>query len=204
MRGAGPQRAAVRARSGDHRRRPADDAAGGRQHQMPDHVHDRAGRPAAAALAADARHHQRGECARAVHHGADRGAPGRPAARAGTVAQSVPDPSKLQGDRKTAAGRTAGALAPSGRARRDPERGRRPRPTIRCSSGRTTTRCICSAIRRITSSRWRMRSARRRRRQGKKPEELAYDAMLEEKAAACSTCRSSTTPTAISTPCAKC
>ena len=39
MRGGRPERAAVRARSAHHRRRPADDAARGRQHQMPDRVH---------------------------------------------------------------------------------------------------------------------------------------------------------------------
>ncbi len=44
-------------------------------------------------------------------------------------------------------------------ARRDPERERKLPPTIRCSSGRTTTRCICSAIRLTTSSRRRTRWA---------------------------------------------
>ena len=42
----------------DHQRRPADDAAGGREHQMPDLVLDHAERPRAAPLAPDARHHQ--------------------------------------------------------------------------------------------------------------------------------------------------
>jgi N-acyl-D-aspartate/D-glutamate deacylase len=37
---------------------------------------------------------------------------------------------------------------------------RRRRPTTPCSSGRTTTRCICSAIPRITNNRRNMRSAR--------------------------------------------
>ena len=85
----------------DHQRRPADDAAGGREHQNPGLVLDHPERQGAAALAPDARHHQRGFRARPVDHRADRRAPGRAAARAGIVAQPVPDPSELQGDRAT-------------------------------------------------------------------------------------------------------
>ena len=72
------------------------------------------------------------------------------------------------------------APARSGGARGDPERGGDHDRTIRCSSVRTTTRCICSAIRRTTSSRRSARSARARSARARKPEELAYDAMLEE------------------------
>ena len=42
------------------------------------------------------------------------------------------------------------------------------------------------------------------RRQGGRPEELAYDAMLSDDGPACSMCRSSITPTAISMPRARC
>ena len=157
----GPQRVAIRARPLHHQRRPADDAAGGREHQDPGVVLDHPERQGAAALAPDARHHRRGFRARPVDHGADRRAPGRADARPGTVAQPVPDPSELSGDRPAAAGGTARAAAPAGGARRDPERARRPRPTIRCSSGRTTTRCTCSAIPRTTNSRRKTPWARR-------------------------------------------
>ena len=117
-----PQRVPVRARSVDHRRRPADDAAGGGEHQNPGVVLDHPERQGAAALAPDARHHQRGFRARAVDHGADRRAPGRAAARAGTVAQPVPDPAELSRDRPFAAGGAVEAPAPARRPRRDPER----------------------------------------------------------------------------------
>ena len=53
-----PQRAAIRARSGQHRGRPADDAAGGGEHPVPDFVFGRPGRQGAAALAPDAGQHQ--------------------------------------------------------------------------------------------------------------------------------------------------
>ncbi len=57
---------------------------------------DHAERQGAAALAPDARQHQRGLRPGPVDHRADRRAPGRPAARAGIVAQPVPDPSELR------------------------------------------------------------------------------------------------------------
>ena len=114
----GPQRAAIRARSLDHPRRPADDAAGRRQHQVPDHLLDHPERQGAAALPPDAGRDQRRRRARAQHHRADRGAPGRPAARARTVAQSVPDPSELQGDRAFAAGRARRSGCTSARCAR--------------------------------------------------------------------------------------
>ena len=103
-------------------RRPADDAAGGREYQVPDLVFGDAGRQGAAALAPDARHHQRGFRARAVDHGTDRRAPGRAAAWPRTVAQPVPDPSELSRHRPSAAGRAVAAAAPARSARRDPER----------------------------------------------------------------------------------
>ena len=77
-------------------RRSADDAAGRGKHQMPDLVLGHPGRQGAAALAPDAGHHQRGRRPRPVDHRPDRRAPGRAAARAGIVAQPVPDPSELQ------------------------------------------------------------------------------------------------------------
>ncbi len=86
----GPQRAAIRARPLHHPRRPADDAAGGGCHQMPDLVLDHAERQIAEPLAPDAGRDQRGGQARPLHHRADRGAPGRPAAWARAVTQSVP------------------------------------------------------------------------------------------------------------------
>ncbi len=52
------QRASVCARSGLDRGRPADDAAGSREHTLPDLVFRGAGRPGAAALAPDARQYQ--------------------------------------------------------------------------------------------------------------------------------------------------
>ena len=90
--------------------------------RMPGLVLDHPERQGAAALAPDARHHQRGFRARAVDHGADRRAPGRAAARAGIVAQPVPDPSELSRDRPSAAGRAVEAPASARSARRDPER----------------------------------------------------------------------------------
>jgi len=54
----GPQRAAIRARSGQHRGRPADDVAGGGKYPVPDFVLGRAGRQGAAPLAPDAGQHQ--------------------------------------------------------------------------------------------------------------------------------------------------
>ena len=62
----GPQRAAVRARPLHHQRRSADDAAGGREHQDSGDVLDHAERQGAAALAQDARHDQRSLRARPV------------------------------------------------------------------------------------------------------------------------------------------
>ena len=64
------------------------------------------------------RHHQGGFRARPVDHRADRRPPGRADARARIVAQSVPDPSELPGDRASAARRAARAPAPAGGARR--------------------------------------------------------------------------------------
>ncbi len=72
-----------------------------------------AGRQGAAPLAPDPRPHQRSFRPRSVDHGADRRASGGPVAGAGIVAQSVPDPSELPGDRQTAAGGAAGAAAPA-------------------------------------------------------------------------------------------
>ncbi len=69
-------------------------------------------------------HHPRCFRARPVDHRADRGPPGRADARTGTVAQPVPDPSELQGDRPSAAQGARGAAAAAGSARRDPERAR--------------------------------------------------------------------------------
>ena len=79
-----------------------------------------------------------------------------------------------------------------------------PRPTIRCSSARTTTRCICSAIRRITSSRRRTRWARRPsvRASGRKNSPMTRCSPTT--AAACSMCHFSIMPTAISMPPARC
>jgi N-acyl-D-aspartate/D-glutamate deacylase len=74
------------------------------KHQMPDHLLDHAERQSAAALPPDLGRDQRRGCARPQHHRADRGAAGRPAARPRTVAQSIPDPSELQGNRASAAG----------------------------------------------------------------------------------------------------
>ena len=54
-----------------------------------------------------------------VDHRADRRAPGRAIAGTGTVAQPVPDPSELQGDRQPAAGGTAEAAASARCPRRD-------------------------------------------------------------------------------------
>ena len=68
--------------------------------KVPDHLLHHPERQGAAALAPDARRDQCRCRARAVDHGADRGAPGRAVARPRTVAQSVPDPSELQGDRQ--------------------------------------------------------------------------------------------------------
>ena len=102
-----PQRAAIRARPEHRARRPADDAAGRREHQMPDLVLRRPGRQGAAALAPDDGHDQRSRSARPVDHDPDRRASGRAAARAGIVAQSVPDPSELPRDRQAAAGGAA-------------------------------------------------------------------------------------------------
>ncbi len=53
-------------------------------------------------------------------------------------------------------------------------------PTIRCSSGRTTTRCICSAILPTTNSRRKITLGAQARRRGRQPEALAYDAMLTD------------------------
>ena len=61
--------------------------------------------------------------ARHRHHRAGRGAAGRAAARPRTVAQSVPDPSELQGNRKAAAGGEGQAPARSCGARGDPAGG---------------------------------------------------------------------------------
>ena len=66
----------------------------------------------------------RGFGPRPVDHGADRRAPGGAAARTGTVAQPVPDPSELPGHRRAAAGRTADAAAPARGARGHLERDR--------------------------------------------------------------------------------
>ncbi len=163
-----PQRAAIRARPEHRRRRSADAAAGRGNHPLPAVVFRRAGRQDAAALAPDHGYDQRGRRPRAVDHDPDRRAPGGAAARARVVAQPVPDPSELPGHRAAAARGAAGAAAPARGARRDPAARRRPRPTIRCSSGRTTTRCICSAIPRTTNSRPRMRSARGRAARGER------------------------------------
>ena len=57
-----------------------------------------------------------------VDHRPDRRAPGGAVARAGIVAQPVPDPSELQGDRAFAAGGALEAAAPARGARGDPER----------------------------------------------------------------------------------
>src|ERR1700733_7673213 len=96
---------------------------------VPDLVFRRTGGQGAAALAADPRQHQRGFRPRPVDHRADRRAPGRAASGTGTVAQPVPDPSELQGDREAAAGRAFAAPAPTrnprGHPRRDGDRDRR-------------------------------------------------------------------------------
>ena len=65
---------------------------------------------------------RRGFRARTFDHRADRRASGRAAAGAGIVAQSLPDPSELPGDRAPAAGGALEAAAPARGARRDPER----------------------------------------------------------------------------------
>jgi N-acyl-D-aspartate/D-glutamate deacylase len=66
----------------------------------------------------------------------------------------------------------------------------RPRPTIRCSSGRTTTRCICSAIPRITNSRRKMRWARRPAVRDGSRKNWPMTRCSPTRAAACSMCRS--------------
>jgi N-acyl-D-aspartate/D-glutamate deacylase len=60
-------------------------------------------RQGAGALAPDHAHHQSGSRQRLVDHVADRRPPGRADAWARIVAQSVPDPSELPGDRASAA-----------------------------------------------------------------------------------------------------
>src|ERR1700675_1750465 len=120
----GTQRPAVRARSLHHQRRPADDAAGRREHQDPGDVLDHAERQGAAALAQNARHHPRRFGARPQYHRANPSPPGRADARSGIVAQPVPDPSELQGDRPSAADGAAEASAPARDAQGDPERAR--------------------------------------------------------------------------------
>ena len=95
-----------------------------RKHQNPGVVLDHPERQGAAALAPDPRHHQRSHHQGPVDHRADRGASGRADARAGIVAQPVPDPSELQGDRASAAEGAAAAAASAGSARGNPERAR--------------------------------------------------------------------------------
>src|SRR6516164_4276230 len=116
-----PQRAAIRARSLDAARRPSNDAAGRRKDPVPDLILDHPERPRTGALAPDARRDQRRGREGALDHRADRRPPGRAHARARIVAQSVPDPSELQGDRASAAQGAADAPASTRGARRDPE-----------------------------------------------------------------------------------
>ena len=106
----------------EHRGRPADDAAGGGEDRCPISFSvaqaDRAPRRWRQTLDTINEAAAPGP----LDHRADRRAPGRAVARAGTVAQSVPDPSELQGDRESAAGRARGAAATARGARGDPER----------------------------------------------------------------------------------
>ena len=100
--------------------------------------------------------------------------------------------------------RAVETTAPAGRARGNPERKPDAQPTTRCSSGRTTKRCICSATRRITNSRLRTRSGRRPVAREASRKNWPMTRCCRTRGAACSTCRSSIIPTAISMPRAKC
>src|SRR6516165_7028271 len=88
---------------------------------MPDLVFGDAERPRAAALAPDACRDQCRGGAGTIDHRADRSPPGRAVAWARIVAQPLPYPSELQGDRASAACGTAEAAAPAAAARDDPE-----------------------------------------------------------------------------------
>ena len=165
-----------------HRRRPADDAAGGGEHQV---ARSRSrSRRTTRRRSAGARRSTAIDAAaarRPVDHGADR-ARVRSGCCSGCELSRNPfqtHPSYKAIAQLPLAERLARLRQPEVRAAILSETRDRA-PTIRCSSGRTTTRCICSAIRRTTSSRRRMRSAPQARREGSAPEELAYDAMLTD------------------------
>ena len=172
--------------------------------KMPDLVLDHAERQGAAPLAPDAGRDQCGGDARPLHHRADRGAPGRPAARARAVAQPVPDPSELQGDRASAAGRAAGAAASARSAQGDPERDgdRDRRSAVLPAELRQDVSARRSPGLRAAAGE-RARARRRASRAGSRKSSPMMRC-CPTKAAACSMCRSSIMPTAISMRRARC
>ena len=118
------------------------------------------------------------------------------------VAEPVHGPAVLQGDRQAAVRAAAGRAAQARVPRAHPAR-RRSKAAAANAASSAGTACSRSAIRRTTSPRPRAASPRGRRGKGGRRRRWPTTCCSSATAARCCTCRSPTTPPAISTWCAR-